>query len=182
MIGSDSMLSSDISVESENEPKYFLKPVKCDEDCVDGKDTQILFGSAGETLVPDFLEFAFTMPVYHPDEDPMSYLMGSFIPALRISLESNQYKEQAKDNKGNLAIVFRDQMFILYANWILQKVHRKYISIGSGKLTASGVLEDTENVKNGKSRIRRAIRASAKILPSVDDKIYLHEVNRSDFL
>jgi hypothetical protein len=109
------------------------------------------------------LRYAFTPPVYHPDEDLDKYMVVNFIDAVRRCFSSGGYskKQNEEESGGTFLVGFNGNLYKICDDYQVAKSMDEYAAVGCGADIASGSLYSTIGMPP-EERIRIALEAAER--------------------
>ena len=128
----------------------------------------ILFGASGSFRVAQVIRWQMNIPQYNPEAEPLEYLTGALITAMRQSLLEHgsltTWEEDSTESiDGNLLLGFCGQVFEIYQDFGVGQLVHGYGSIGCGFPIAMGSLAATETFDiKPKRRIIMALEAAER--------------------
>lgn len=129
----------------------------------------LIFGASGSFRVAQLLRWRMTLPVPEPDIDPLSYVVGPLVDAMRVTLaEGGALTVWDEDNTegltdSGLLVGFRGRIFEIFSDFGCQELIHDYASIGCGSPLAFGSLAGTEKLDvSPKKRIKLALAVAER--------------------
>lgn len=128
----------------------------------------ILFGASGSFRVSQVIRWQTNVPQYNPDAEPLEYLTGSLITAMRDALREHgaltTWEEDATESiDGSLLLGFQGRVFEIFGDFGVGELIHDYGSIGCGASIALGTLAGTETLEiKPKRRITMALKAAER--------------------
>lgn len=128
----------------------------------------ILFGCCGSFRLSQILRWQMSIPQYNPSAEPLEYLTGGFITAMRESLREHgnliTLEEDTTENiDGGILLGFCGRVFEIYNDFGVGELIHGYGAVGCGAPVAVGALAATEglDIKPTK-RVRSALQAAER--------------------
>lgn len=149
-MGGDSAGVSHLSLEIRKNPKVFKN-----KDFVIGYTTSFRMGQ--------LLQYAFTPPKRHPDEDLFEYMVTSFVDGVRETLKKGGFasKEDEVERGGNFIVGIEGRIFQIESDYQVSEIRDNFASCGCGYEIALGALYATEGEdQRPKDRLRVALEAA----------------------
>lgn len=161
-MGSDSSAVSGLHGFSTRLCKHFELQNAADEKFLIGYTSSYRFGQ--------LLEHVFVPPINNVD-DPMKYMVSSFIPEV-IKMASESWKKRAdgKEHEGIMFLVgYRGRLFVVESDYQVNEPRCQYYAIGCGRDLALGSLHTTDSFKDATpgKRIDFALRAACEFSAGV---------------
>ena len=128
----------------------------------------ILFGCCGSFRVAQVIRWQMNIPQYNPAAEPLEYLTGGLITAMRDSLREHgsliTYEEDSTESiDGGILVGFMGRVFEIYNDFGVGELIHGYGSVGCGAPVAVGALAATEGVDvKPKKRITMALEAAER--------------------
>jgi hypothetical protein len=148
-----------------------------DSDSLDlgiGKETKVwaasglLFGACGSFRVSQVLRWHMTVPDANPVHDPLQYITGPLVDAMRNALQSagalTVWEEDATESMGGgLLIAYQGRVFEMWGDFGVGELIHDYGATGCGGPVAVGSLATTEGLNlNPKRRVQLALDAAER--------------------
>ncbi len=176
-MAADSLITEDeITFETSEPPKVF-------------EWNGVLLGACGSFRVGNVIFEYFEPPKIKPDEDPLSFMVRRFAPALRAVLEENDIDTKYKVVEDGfqliedwvlmvgLTVAGEGRIYIIDEDFSVSRAADGYAFIGSGGEIAAGALFATKGSKRAPSwRIEKAVEAASKHVASVGGKIVVENI------
>jgi hypothetical protein len=128
----------------------------------------VLFGASGSFRVSQVLRWQMSLPQYNPSAEPLEYLTGPLITAMRETLmlhgALSVWEEDSTENiDGSLLLGFCGRVFEIYDDFGVGELVHGYGSVGCGSPIAMGSLAATESSKvKPRKRITMALEAAER--------------------
>lgn len=149
----------------------------------------ILLGAVGSFRVGNVLHESFEPPQLKANEEPMSYMMRKFIPALCAVFEEYDIDTKPKvvahgfelqydwSIMVGLCTASGGRIYVVDDDLSVARCADNYAFIGTGGEVAAGALFATTNYKlKPETRIERAVAAACKHVASVGGKIVVENI------
>ena len=175
-MAADSLITEDeITFETSEPPKVF-------------EWNEVLIGACGSFRVGNVIFEYFEPPKIKVDEDPLSFMVRRFAPALRAVLEENdidtKYKvvedgfQLAEDWVIMVGLTWKGEgrIYIVDDDFSVSRAANNYAFIGSGGEVAAGALHATQSSKRPEARIKAAVAAASKHVSTVGGKIVVEHI------
>lgn len=133
------------------------------------KRGEFLFGNAGNVVDAQVLHHTATIPPVSEHQDPLEYMINTFLPEFRRALKETGRMEKISDleySNARFLVAFRGHIFDLGMDFDVFEGVGDVFSIGSGSPYALGSLESTSGLPV-KQRIREALEVASKYDPGV---------------
>lgn len=143
----------------------------------------IVYGSSGDVRAHQVIEWGMKTPRYHPDDDPMQYMVTNLSSAMRKSLKDHDVLDEGGRMGVWLLVAFQGRLFQLFSNGAVLEPVMGEAAFGSGEEFALGSLESTRHSDLApEQRVLHAIIAAERHSIGVGDSITLAivPINRSD--
>lgn len=139
-----------------------------------GKETKvwenggILFGASGSFRVSQVLRWHLEVPPADPKMDPLKYITGPLVDAIRIALENagalTVWEEDHTESMGgDVLIAYKGRVFELMCDFGVGELIHDYGATGCGGALACGSLATTEEFDlTPKERIVLALEAAER--------------------
>lgn len=127
----------------------------------------VLFGACGSFRVSQLLRWKMTLPTPGPDDEPLDYIVGDLIDAMRDSLARGgaltTWQEDSTEEltSSGLLLGYGGRVFEVFEDFGIGELVEGYGSIGCGSLIALGSLSSTEGQKSRK-RVQTALSAAER--------------------
>ncbi len=176
-MAADSLISddNDIVFETNEPPKVF-------------EWGGMLLGAVGSFRVGNVIHEAFEPPLLK-NEDPLSYMLRRFVPALRKVFDEYDIdtlpkvvdKAFARIDDWQLMVGLKSanegRIYIVDEDFSVSRAAGGYAFIGSGGEVAAGALFATKDTRwKPETRIKRAVAAACKHVASVGGKIVVENI------
>lgn len=128
----------------------------------------ILFGCCGSFRVAQVIRWQMTIPQYNPTAEPLEYLTGQLITAMRDTLREHgsltTWEEDSTESiDGGVLLGFCGRVFEIYNDFGVGELIHDYGSVGCGAPVAVGSLAATESLDvKPKKRITLALQAAER--------------------
>lgn len=128
----------------------------------------VLFGCCGSFRVAQVIRWQMNVPPYNPAGEPLEYLTGPLITAMRESLREHgsltTWEEDATESiDGGVLLGFCGRVFEIYGDFGVGELIHNYGSIGCGSPIGMGNLAATESLDiKPKKRITMALEAAER--------------------
>lgn len=128
----------------------------------------ILFGACGSFRVSQVLRWQMTVPPYDPEGEPLVYITGPLITAMRETLQLHGsltvWEEDSTESiDGGLLLGFCGRIFEVYNDFGVGELIHGYGSVGCGFPIAVGNMAATEKLDiEPKKRVRMALEAAER--------------------
>jgi len=178
-IGGDSAVDTPTGIVKGRNPKVYKKG-------------EFIFGVAGYLSVMNALTHVMVFPPCYEHQDPLEYIINSFIPSYRSALHEMgliEMENGIERNRSEILVGFRGRLFSIGTDFSVFENMDDYFAVGCGSLYAMGALHSTKNLKlEPEYRLQRALEASAEydeaVLPPfevevmeyVDDKGFIDKI------
>lgn len=158
VIGGDSAGTDawDLSLQIGTEPKVW-------------RQGHLLFGACGSFRVSQLVRYHLTLPVPDEDVDPLDYLSGKLVNALRDTLAeggalTSLWGDMTEELTGSgLIVCMGGRVFAIQEDFGVLEMTHGYAAIGCGALLAWGALAATEDIEiTSKRRVRIALDAAER--------------------
>lgn len=132
------------------------------------EDRGILFGAAGSFRVSQVIRWQTAIPLYNSDVEPLEYITGPLMTALRESLEhhgslTTWEEDSTQGIDGSLLLGFRGGVYEVYEDFGVGHLIHGYGAVGCGATLALGNLVATEDMDvSPKKRIKMALKAAER--------------------
>lgn len=133
------------------------------------KQGPLLFGACGSFRVSQLLRWHMQIPVPDPDMEPLEYVTGPLIDAMRTTLAErgalSTFLEDATESmtESGLLLGYAGRVFEVWSDFGVGELVHGYASCGCGSLIALGVLAATEHLDvKPKRRVRLALDAAER--------------------
>lgn len=160
-IAGDSLGSNDCNKNEMQSPKVF-------------KLKDFIFGYSGTFRFGEILQYEFIPPDHKEGLTDKAYLVTSFIPKLRETLERCKYvKSDEKEGNGLFILGYNSKLYKIQSDWSVLEPTCRYVSIGSGNEYCQGamfILKDIDSIKP-KDKVIKAIESASKHNPFVGGRI-----------
>jgi ATP-dependent protease HslVU (ClpYQ) peptidase subunit len=133
---------------------------------------QLLIGHTGSMRTAQLIRYVFELEEYDGKDDPIRYLVRSFVLPLRELLKEHgavyDETENDRDNAAGdissayLLVGFAGRLFCFDGNFIIHEYADDYGAQGSGSMLALGVLYATSSEMSPEKRITLALEAAAR--------------------
>jgi len=158
-MGSDSAISSDEYIGRSANPKIFKKK-------------GLLIGGAGSSRCWTLIKNNLFPRVRQKKELAIDYIESAVVSGIRKVV-----KENGGPMEGYTFLVgYRGKLFEVMDDWGVCEYIENYAAIGSGYLPCLGSLYTTAHWKDPVKRIRVALEASAKFVPSVEGPFHIENI------
>lgn len=149
-IGGDSAGSDGYNVTIRKDDKVFVK-----ED--------MAFGFTDSFRMGQILKYDFDIPFTKASQDPMEYMVKTFIPGLRTCLSSGGFakKDNNVEKGGEFFVGYKSRLFRIQSDFQVGESHDKFDAIGSGAEIARGALYATQTLPTSQ-RIELALEAATR--------------------
>lgn len=129
----------------------------------------LIFGACGSFRVSQLLRWHLNVPFPEEDLDPLAYLTGPLVNAMRDTLTAGgalttwqEDNTEALTESGFL-IGFAGRVFELYSDFGVGELRHGYAAVGCGGAIALGVLAATERLDVGpRRRVKLALDAAER--------------------
>lgn len=137
------------------------------------KNGDFIIGYTGSFRFGEILQYDFKPP--HRSKDISSdreYMVSSFIPALRKSLEDGKYSKNDADGKSGVAIIgYNGELYTLQEDWSIIQYSSNIHTIGAGAEYAAGAMSVLIGLEMmPEDKIKRAIEITAQHCPFVSSQ------------
>lgn len=133
------------------------------------KSGPLLFGACGSFRVSQLIRWHMPIPVPDPELEPIAYLTGPLVDAMRDTLSEGgaltMWQDDATEEltQSGLIVGYNGRVFEVFSDFGVGELTHGYASVGCGSLIALGVLAATEefDIKPHK-RITLALNAAER--------------------
>jgi len=158
-MGADSAISTEDFVGRLANPKIFQKK-------------GLLIGGAGSSRCWTLIKTNLFPRVRHKKELAIDYIESAVVSGIRKVV-----KENGGPMEGYTFLIgYKGKLFEVMDDWGVCEYLENYAAIGSGYLPCLGSLYTTQHWKDPVKRIRMALEASAKFVPSVEGPFIIESV------
>ena len=152
-IGGDSAFDTTVGIVKSKNPKVYKKG-------------EFIFGVAGYLSVMHALTHVMVFPPCYEHQDPLEYIINSFIPSYRSALHQMgliEMENGIERNRSEILVGFRGRLFNIGTDFSVFENDDDYFAIGSGSLYAMGAFHATKNLRlEPEYCLRRALEAAAE--------------------
>jgi ATP-dependent protease HslVU (ClpYQ) peptidase subunit len=140
---------------------------------------EFLFGFCGNFRFGQILRYKFLIPERDESISDMEYLIGFFIPQLRINLDNERSIRSFNDGhatpgESELIFSYRKNIYKLYSDFSIEKNDDNILSVGCGHHIALGCMYALYEL-NPIERIRKSLQIVAKLNCSVREPFLILE-------
>lgn len=163
-MGGDSAASDLYRILPVTQPKVFIRE-------------NIIFGYTSSFRMGQLLEHTLIIPRHDPSVADMSYLVGTFIDAVRRCLRDGGYLSKSNEVEagGQFLIGYRKKLYTIHTDLSVIESGYPYASIGSGSDVATGALYALDG-SPPIERVQRALEAAEAHVPTVWRPFYIKEL------
>lgn len=129
----------------------------------------VLFGACGSFRVAQLLRHHMVLPALDPDEDPLHFVTGSLVNAMRSTLTEGGaltvWDEDSTEEltASGLLVGIAGRVFEVFEDFGVGELVEGYGSVGCGSMLALGVLAATESLDLGpRRRVKLALKAAER--------------------
>lgn len=124
-------------------------------------NNEFIMGFTWSFRMGQLLRYSFIPPQFHIDNDIDSFMVTTFIDAVRECLKKGGFarKKDEEESGGTFIVGFKNQLFQVFSDYQVAKVLDKFVCCGCGEEIAQGSMYSTEGMSPEK-RIRIALEAA----------------------
>jgi hypothetical protein len=141
----------------------------------------LVFGGCGSFRIMQLLRWHMDVPEIRPDEEPLAFISGALVDAMRASLSEGgaltTWDETATEElyESGFLVACEGRLFEIYSDFGVGEYVEKYAAIGCGAPFALGALYTTAYL-TPKKRIRSALKAAEKFSAGVKGPFTIQKI------